>query len=312
MDSFSIVDVSIILVNYKRADLLDAVINSIIDKSYGFSYEIIVVDNTNDDSCKETKQIVGDRARYLDAKDNLGFGKANNLGAKNSNGKYLFFLNTDTILVNNAIYELYAFMEKETAAGIVGSNLYTNEMSPNHSFYKKEKTLKSERKDLSIVNDFRLHFFSKRKDFNYSNRPLKIDGYICGASLMIRRDLFDKIGGFEKEIFLYAEEALLCYRAVRETGCKMFNVPSSKIIHFEGGSTGSHSLFQFKSLIDGNCVYYLKTIGAKGAIKYLKIWTRYLSRSILLSLFFASRRRITLREKRSYCKDKLYRLKRLY
>ena len=298
-------DVSIILVNYRHSDLLYNVIKSVKDMSNFFTYEIIVVDNSNDESCAITESKLANDIVYVNAYENLGFGKANNLGAKYSSGKYLFFLNTDTLLINNAIYELLIFMEKFKYAGIAGSNLYTPERLPNHSFCINEKNIKNEKKELSFFKTIFSHFSRKRKDFNYSNNALEVFGYVCGASLMIRKTVFDELGGFDKDIFLYAEESLLCYRLIHETDLKVFNVPSSKIIHFEGGSTQFQSLFQFKSLIDGNCIYFSKTGGKKAVLMYLKLRIKYLKKELFFSCFVASFDKKLITEKLNYCKTKL-------
>lgn len=267
-----LLDVSIILVNYKTPDFVKEVVKSIRNKSNGFTYEIIVVDNSNDSlELSKIKTIDDNKYYVINAKENLGFGKANNLGASIARGKYLFFLNTDTLLLNNAIFELFCFLENNGNVGIVGSNLYTIEGKPNHSYSLCEKNIAEEKRENSIFHVIRTRLFFKRTDFNYSNVPLEIKGYVCGAALMIRSRVFHEIGGFDKDIFMYAEESLLCYKVIHEKHMKIFNAPSSKIIHFEGGSFGKVSSNRAKIMVDGNYVYYLKVFGERGAYEYLHV-----------------------------------------
>ncbi|MBR4770370.1 MAG: oligosaccharide repeat unit polymerase, partial [Clostridia bacterium] len=115
------VDVSVVFVNYFTCDLTCQAIASVRERSRGFTYEIIVVDNSCDEAefARLTERLQG-LATVIDAKGNLGFGRANNLAATKAKGKYLFFLNTDTLLLNNAIFELYAFLEQNPRAGVAG------------------------------------------------------------------------------------------------------------------------------------------------------------------------------------------------
>ncbi len=266
------IDVSIIFVNYKTSHLLRDVINSIKEKSSSFTYEIIIVDNSCDDDERAKLQEFKDVATIIDAKDNLGFGRANNLGVASSRGRYVYFLNTDTLLMNNAIYELVSFLDKNPDVGIVGSNLYKKDGSPNNSCVPFELDLKGERVMNSLWTSL-VHKAIRRKiDFNYKDHPVEIRGYVCGASLMMRREDFDSLGGFDKDIFMYAEETLLCYRLIHELGKKIYNVPSSKIIHFEGESFAKKVSYQrVKACVEGNVVYHTKAFGASSAVSYLRL-----------------------------------------
>lgn len=141
-------EVSIIIVNYKTSSLVKKCVKSIIDKSNGFSYEIIIVDNSCDRAetmgLNEIKKMYRDcDISVLNADGNIGFGRANNLGSRYSQTRYLFFLNSDTILVNNAIFESLKYIKKNEKVGIVGSNLYKADMSPSHSFAKDARTIKN-------------------------------------------------------------------------------------------------------------------------------------------------------------------------
>lgn len=259
-------DVSIILTNYKTSHLAKAAIESIIEKSTGFSYEIIIVDNTNDsEEFARLKALENLGVKAINSNGNLGFGKANNLGVQHASGDYVFLINTDTLLINNAIYELFSFIKERKDVGAVGPNLYCKDLTPTHSFIMKEKNIANELKDNSPTAALIRKLQNKRNDFNYTNIPVEVFGYICGASLMMRRSEFLLLGGFEKEIYMYAEEALLCYRIIHELKMKLYNVPSGKIIHLEGASFKERSESNAKCFIDGTYVYYKKAFGEQVA-----------------------------------------------
>ena len=275
------IDVSIVLVNYFCSKYCADVINSIREKTYNLNYEIIVVDNSqNEDEFSKLEEI--NDIILIDAKENLGYGKGNNLGASYSKGKYLFFLNTDTLLVNNAIFELFSFMEKNPNVGIDGPNLFTRDLGANTSYEKKCKTIKS---DASITGSLGKKL-SRNYFHNYTNKPLQIKGYVSGAALFIRKNLFDSIGGFSKEIFMYAEESLLCYIAQKKFNVLIYNVPSAKVIHFEGASFTNATTNRVKMFIDGNYVYYKNAFGDKIAFKFLKRKIKYLNHKIVFDKLF--------------------------
>lgn len=266
------IDVSIIFVNYKTSYLLRDVLASVKEKSSSFTYEVIIVDNSCDEEEWNKLQEFKGAATLIDAKANLGFGKANNLGVASSKGRYVHFLNTDTLLINNAVYELMSFLDKHPNVSIAGSNLYKRDGAPNNSCIPFELDFKGEKRLNSLWTTL-FHKATHRKiDFNYKKHPIEIKGYVCGASLMMRREDFLALGGFDEDIFMYAEETLLCYRLIHELGKQIYNVPTSKIIHFEGESFQKKVSFQrVKACVDGNVVYQTKAFGKDMAISYLRL-----------------------------------------
>ena len=203
---------------------------------------------------------------------NLGFGKANNLGVASSGGRYVYFLNTDTLLMNNAVYELVSFLDKNKGVGAVGSNLYKRDGSPNNSCVPFELDLKGERRMNSLWTSLVHKAIHRKIDFNYGDHPMKIEGYVSGASLLIPREDFLALGGFDRDIFMYAEETLLCYRLIHELHKEIYNVPSSKIIHFEGESFAKKvSYSRIKACVEGNVVYQTKAFGIDSATAYLRL-----------------------------------------
>lgn len=106
-------DVSVIIVSYNTCDLLKKCICSILEKTKGVSFEIIVVDNHSSDESVKVITESFPEVKIISLEENLGFGRANNWGSYKSIGKYLFFLNPDTILLNDAISILVEFLSKK-------------------------------------------------------------------------------------------------------------------------------------------------------------------------------------------------------
>ncbi len=233
-------DVSIIIVNYNCKDYIIDCIQSIYEKTKDINYEIIVSDNNSiDNSLKEIKEKFPD-VKIIENKNNLGFGAANNEGFKIAKGKYLFCLNPDTILINNAVKILYDFMELHQDSGAVGGNLYNKDLKYVHSFGYGDDI-----KSLLLRKTFLkyLYFTEYIKIKNYEK---KIDrtkvcevNHITGADLMLKKSVIDKIGGFSDKFFMYFEETELEMR-IKRAGYKIYFVPDSKIIHLEGKSKNNN------------------------------------------------------------------------
>lgn len=273
------IDVSIILVNYKTSNLCHNLIESIYEKTKDLRYEIIIVDNSEDQHEFSLLSDLEDKAKIIKSEKNIGFGMANNLGAQHACGKNLFFLNTDTLLINNAIKELNDYLNTHPNVSIVGANLFSKELKPNISYELKEKNVFHERCFLGLLSKrIKNNYF-----FNHKRKPISIKGYVSGACLMIKKDIFEKINGFDKSIFMYAEDSLICYQAINELKTKIFNIPSAKIIHLEGGSFKEINEKRVKMQIDGNVQYYLKTFGYKKTIGYLRKSISYFKYKILFA-----------------------------
>lgn len=300
------IDVSIIIINYKTFNLVKDCIASVKERSSLFTYEIIVVDNSVDEEeLKKLKLLESDDVHVIDAKGNLGTSKANNLGASVAKGKYLYFLNSDTLLINNAIYELKKFLDEHNDVGAVGSNLYSKDLKPNHSYIEYEKNIKAEKKMYSATVQLKKRIFKKRADFNYTGKNKRIYGYVCSASMMIRKPLFDDLGGFDEDIFMYAEESLLCYRCINEKHYKIYNIPSSKIIHFEGASSTPASYRHYKTYVDGNVVYYTKLFSKETAIKFLETMKKIMKFRKFISKFIFKNKHQQFVAFYDACDDKL-------
>lgn len=114
-------DISIIIVNYNTKELTKNCIDSIYEKTKDIEFEVILVDNDSNDGSKELFER-DKKIEFVEAGKNLGFGKANNLGLTRATGKYIFFLNSDTILVNNAVKIFFDFCEghKDLKTGGIG------------------------------------------------------------------------------------------------------------------------------------------------------------------------------------------------
>lgn len=226
------IDVSIIIVNFNTTELTLNCINSIIEYTKSIIYEIIVIDNS---PYKDIRLKRNDLKNYMYiyAGDNLGFGRANNLGVSYASGKYIFLLNSDTILLNDAIGMMYNYLNNYSnkSVGIIGAYLM-NEKAEIESFateFPSIKNLLIQFFNIAIKRIYKIR--RKRIDVNI-DREVEV---ICGADLFMLRSLFNKVGGFDNDYFLYGEEVEL-ERRIANLGYKRIIISGPQIIHLEGQS----------------------------------------------------------------------------
>lgn len=273
-------DVSILIVNYHSAAMVADCIRSVRDKTEGLTYEIIVVDNASGDGSVEAlRRDFGDSITLIPSETNLGFGKANNVAAKQAVGKYLFLLNPDTLLINNAIKMLYDYLEANPSVGVVGGNLYAPDMTPAPSFCLFFDELKRERKAASWwailsgkVRDKLIRRPRPLKEFNHTDKPLPV-AYIFGADMLLPRKVFEEVGGFDPAFFMYGEEEELT-RRITLRGYGVICLPDARIIHLEGATLNAGHTFsekQFKMRMHGALTYYTLCFGKEGAEAFYRL-----------------------------------------
>lgn len=252
-------DVSVIIVNYNTLELTKNTIESVLKKTEGLNYEVILVDNASTDGSVEYfENNYKEKIIFIQNRENLGFGKANNKGIEIAKGKYIFLLNSDTLLINNAIKILFDFMEQNIECGVCGGNLYDRDNKPVHSFKKELVNIYS---DFDFIKNFILKFiYKKRMDFNYTNKNIEV-GYITGADMFIRKKMLEKVGIFDSDFFMYFEETELTAR-IKSSGKKIISVPQAKIIHLEGKSTQFKER-KFRMFTESKYKYFYKVFSLR-------------------------------------------------
>lgn len=232
------VDISVILVNYKTIDLVKQCILSIFLHVRDVSYEIIVVDNDSNDNCVQLLSKIFPTVTFIQAGANLGFGRANNLGVQHAKGRYLFFLNSDTLLLNN-VFPYYLISIENTLSpkldnpGVLGSLLLDGNGNVTHS-YGTFPTLHGVLKDEALRLIRLRGLMNARKSVSAANLPKKVD-YVTGANMFMPKEVFDSVGGFYPKFFMYFEETDLQYR-LSNRNFHSYVVNGPKIIHLEGRS----------------------------------------------------------------------------
>lgn len=224
--------VSIVIVNYNGEDVVLDCIRSIYRHFNQIPYEIIVVDNASQDSSPEHIARNFPKVILLSQSENLGFGAANNIGAEYAQGDLLFLLNSDTLMTHDILPILIAKLLEFPNVGIVGPKLLNLDGSFQISV-SKEIGIWGEYQTMLQVRRYKSPATRTRISNKYSHDQA-VD-IVMGAAMLMRRSLFQKIGGFDETFFMYFEESDLCKR-VQAMGYIVLYTPEASLIHIGGYS----------------------------------------------------------------------------
>lgn len=215
--------------------------------------EIIVVDNDSTDGTGEIVKKISE-VKLIQNKENLGFGKANNIGVKASKGDYLFFLNPDCEIEKNSVEKLTNFLDQNENVAVVGPKL----LNSNGSIQKEMSPFPTVFSETFVL--LRLHKFPLLRNLvypNYDYTKTQEAKHLMGAALMIRRSVFEQVGGFDENFFLWFEETDLLKR-IKQNGYKIFYYPKVSVKHLIGQSTRQLNFLKKQTIWNKSLLYYFK------------------------------------------------------
>ncbi len=254
--------VSVIIVNYNTKDLIQLCLTSVIKWTINIDYEIIVIDNASKDDSVNYIQNNFPTVKLIKSPINLGFGKANNLASSFARGKYLFFLNSDCILLDNIILNFFNYIGINSLLniGAIGATLIDQNNIIVKSYFKFPGLFYQFNILISIYIrkifkiDYKLSANSNYKIHNYNN---EVD-FISGANLFMPKHVFNLLNGFDERFFMYFEETDLQLR-MSHLGFKRIILTKNQIIHLEGSSfSKNNSLNKLILYRDSMFKYYKK------------------------------------------------------
>ena len=258
---------SIVILNFNTKELTLSCINSI-SSNYENELkkgemEIIVADNASTDesvAAISNPKLQIPNFRLLENKDNLGFSKGNNRAVKKASGKFVLFLNSDTEIKDKGFLRMLEFMQNNDRVAILGGRLRNLDGSIQ----------KSAGRFYSLFNLFLMLIGGERLGM-LRQSPSKITrvDWVSGACMMVRKETFQKLGGFEERLFMYMEDMELCFRAKKE-GFFTYFYPNIELIHKERGS--SNRTFAIIHIYEGILYFYKK---------YMPPWQYKVARELL-------------------------------
>lgn len=273
-------EISVIIVNYNVRYFLEQCLCSVEKALNGMGGEVIVIDNQSSDQSIEYLQPAFPTVRFVANAANGGFAKACNQGLAMASGRYILFLNPDTIVGESCFRDCIRFMEAHPDAGALGVKMLDGSgrflpeskrafPSPFTSFYKLS--------GLSLLFPKSPRFARYHLGHLDPSQPHEVD-VLAGAFMLIRKEVLDKTGGFDETFFMYGEDVDLSYR-IQQAGYKNYYFPGSPIIHFKGESTRKGSMNYVRMFYSAMSLFVRKHYGGSRAgvfnlIIHLAIWVR--------------------------------------
>ena len=262
--------ISIVYVNWNSVDYLEASIESVFTGDSRPNAEVVVVDNASTKDGVERIAALDPRICVFAERENHGFAGANNLGACRAHGEILLFLNPDTKVSAGAIDRMAGHLERLPDAGVLGARLLNEGGSVQLSAIQALPTILNQAFDSEALMRRWPHCALWKLDplFRPALEPVPVDT-VSGACMMIRKSVFDRVGGFSEEYFMYAEDLDLCYK-VAQAGLRNYYCGDATVVHYGGGSSARQSVSQWATRMKFRAMvlFLRKTRGAAYSIAY--------------------------------------------
>lgn len=229
--------VSILVISYNTREMTLACLASLSAETR-VPHEVIVLDNASPDGSAAAIAAAFPEVRLIASPENHGFAKGNNLAARHARGRYLLLLNPDTLVLEHALDRLTAFAERTPGAGIWGGRTLFADGRLNPTSVFADQTLWSLfSRTTGLALAFpRSAFFNSEGYGGWLRDSERAVDVVQGCLFLIRRDLWEAMGGFDLSFVMYGEEADLCRRA-RAAGARPRMTPEATIIHYAGAAS---------------------------------------------------------------------------
>ena len=239
-------DLSIIIVNWNWIAYLRECVASVYEHTRDLLFETIVVDNASLAGDADLLELQLPGITVIKSVENLGFGGANNLGFRHSTGKYILFLNPDTKLVSSAINSMVQGVRELPDAGILGCKLLNTDLSIQTSCIQTFPTIANQLLDSDWLRERwpNSRLWGTKPLFSNTGLPTKVE-VVSGACMLVRRDVFEQVGLFTDDYFMYAEDLDLCYKTER-AGYPNYYMGTASVIHHGGKSSNPESATRMK------------------------------------------------------------------
>lgn len=259
-------DLTVIILNYNTKDLLMSCLDSIVQKKWQHSIKVMVVDNCSVDDSVITVRKHFSQVSVIESNQNLGFTRGNNLGLKEVKSKYALLLNSDTEVLEGSLDKLIDFMDK-TDYGIASCRLVDGEgnFQPNSGQLPTFFPMFTWLSGLDDILNKMLSVSSyQARDNRYYLKDREV-GWVSGSAMIIRSEVWHKIGYLDEKIFMYGEDVEYCLRAKRE-GFKVGWTNGTQIIHLGGKSSSQPQYNQWRGEFKGLLYIYKKYYGLLAAL----------------------------------------------
>ncbi len=258
--------IDFVIINYNTPELTAECIQSIYD-TYSPESRVVIVDNASSDNSVDYLTNRFDNVKIIVNETNLGYAKAVNIGVNNTNSEYAMVSNSDILFLENSIYKSEKYLQSNSICGICGFFQYTKNLHPLRS-YGYLPGWKLAFLELFLVDKIfeKVHLLLRKLNIWY-NEPFDVD-YIEGAALLIRRSVFNEVGGFDEDYFFYSEEADFCLKTSR-LGYGVTILPFAGVIHYKGASTKNEDKLEAAALMNEKShVIFIRKNGSISELRF--------------------------------------------
>jgi GT2 family glycosyltransferase len=260
-------DLSVIIVSWNTREMLRNCLSSLTMNGEETAKEIIVVDNDSADESRDMVKNEFPEVKLINSGKNLGFGKANNLGVNIAEGKYVLFINPDTVVLGKAIEKMAEFMDEHEDIGALGCKMIYPDGEIQPLGLQWYPTPITELVNLLFISSSTIKYLKHCLPYVDPRKS----GYVIklyGGCLMVRKTVLDRVGCFDERFFMYGEDVDLC-RRINDAGYKLYYLSESEIIHYCGGAS-KKAVSNFSTLVMCDSISKLieKYNGSTGRLLY--------------------------------------------
>lgn len=231
------IDVSIIIVSWNTRQTTCDCIRSIYGQPSKVDFEVIVIDNASTDGSAEMVKKDFLRVTLVKNPENRGFAAANNQGMAIAKGRYVLLLNSDTIILDNAVSKTVAFADANPDAAVVGCRVLNPDKTLQPTCFMFPSILNMILSSSYLYKLFpRSTFFGRERMTWWDRNDTREVDVVTGCYMLVRKKAIDQVGVMDERFFIYGEETDWCYR-FKQAGWKVMFAPVGKIIHLGGQST---------------------------------------------------------------------------
>ena len=230
-------DVSIVIVNWNTRHVLHDCLKSIYDQCGEIDFEVIVIDNASVDGSAEMVKKDFPQVTLIENSQNCGFAAANNQGIDISKGRYVLLLNSDTVVLDNAIAKTVAFADSHLEAAVVGGRVLNPDRTLQPTCFMFPSILNMLLSSTYLYKLFpKSRFFGRERMTWWSRNDIREVDVVTGCFMLVRREAIEQVGLLDERFFIYGEETDWCCR-FKNAGWKVMFTPCTNIIHLGGQST---------------------------------------------------------------------------
>ena len=288
-------DLSVVLLSYNTRELTEQALRTVFEAAPGLAVEVLIADNASRDGSPEMIAARFPRARLIRNERNLGFSAGNNVALRQAVGRYVLLLNTDTIVRQDTLRTLVAFMDAHPDVGACGCRILnpdgTLQLDSRRSF---PAPLPALCKITGLSRLFPRHPVIGRYNLTFldPNETTEVE-VLSGSCMLVRKAAMDQVGLLDEDYFMYGEDVDWCYR-IRAAGWRIYYVPTTEIIHFRGESGRSARLRVQYRKTAAMSIFVRKHMRAR--FRFFPVWLLHLGIVIhgALSLAAAALRRAAL------------------